>query len=207
MTLTYEKYIKQKSSWPVSGRHILAQYNENSIVVYQAFCPEIADYAIIHQKFGGNHYNMNRMSWIKTNFLWMMYRSGWAQKKNQEKILAIHLSVEGFENILLNAYTVTRQKIENKSTSDISIRLQWDPDHDPYGGKEERKAIQLGLKNDALIQFNENWIQKIEDVTEFVKLQFKLVLAKDLESLTIPKEDVYTPKDINIKSFIGLDDF
>jgi len=207
MTLTYEKYIKQKSSWPVSGRHILAQYNENSIVVYQAFCPEIADYAIIHQKFGGNHYNMNRMSWIKTNFLWMMYRSGWAQKKNQEKILAIHLSVEGFENILLNAYTVTRQKIENKSTSDISIRLQWDPDHDPYGGKEERKAIQLGLKNDALIKFNENWIQKIEDVTEFVKLQFKLVLAKDLESLTIPKEDVYTPKDINIKSFIGLDDF
>jgi len=26
---------------------------------------------------------MNRMTWIKPNFLWMMYRSGWASKKNQ----------------------------------------------------------------------------------------------------------------------------
>ncbi len=40
---------------------------------------------------------MNRMTWIKPNFLWMMYRSGWAVKKNQERILAIKLTKKGFE--------------------------------------------------------------------------------------------------------------
>ena len=55
-----------------------------TVVVYQAFNPEIAQYAVQNQHFGGPAYNFNRMSWIKTNFLWMMYRSGWATKKNQE---------------------------------------------------------------------------------------------------------------------------
>jgi hypothetical protein len=48
-------------------------------------------------------YNMNRMTWIKPNFLWMMYRSGWASKKNQERILAISLTRLGFEEILSKA--------------------------------------------------------------------------------------------------------
>ncbi|MFM7854759.1 MAG: DUF4291 family protein [Flammeovirgaceae bacterium] len=27
--------------------------------------------------------SLNRMTWMKPNFLWMMYRSGWATKHNQ----------------------------------------------------------------------------------------------------------------------------
>ena len=38
-------------------------------------------------------YSTTRMTWIKPNFLWMMYRSGWAEKKGQENILAIYLKV------------------------------------------------------------------------------------------------------------------
>ena len=36
--------------WPKEGKHILAQYDDNCIVVYQAFCPGIAEYAVEHQK-------------------------------------------------------------------------------------------------------------------------------------------------------------
>ena len=46
-----ESYIEQQEKvWPEEGRHILAQYDEDSVVVYQAYCPEIADYAVEHQK-------------------------------------------------------------------------------------------------------------------------------------------------------------
>ena len=56
-------------------------------------------------RFGGPDYNPDRMSWIKPNFMWMMYRCGWAQKTNQERVLAIRITKEGFEDILSKAYT------------------------------------------------------------------------------------------------------
>ena len=47
-----ESYMEQQEKvWPNEGRYILAQYDEDSIVVYQAYCPEIADYAVKHQKW------------------------------------------------------------------------------------------------------------------------------------------------------------
>ena len=45
--------------------------------MYQAFKPEIGQYAVAHQRFTGcPDYNSTRMTWIKTNFLWMMFRCG-----------------------------------------------------------------------------------------------------------------------------------
>jgi len=75
-----EKYIEQIKRLPNQGRQIIGQLNGDNIIVYQAFNPEIADYAIKNQKFGGEHYSFTRMSWIKPGFLWMMYRAGWASK-------------------------------------------------------------------------------------------------------------------------------
>ena len=49
--LQCESYVEQRDGvWPKAGRHILAQYDEESVVVYQAFCPEIAEYAVRNQK-------------------------------------------------------------------------------------------------------------------------------------------------------------
>ena len=46
-----QSYVEQRDGvWPQEGRHILAQYDEDSIVVYQAYCPEIAEYAVQNQK-------------------------------------------------------------------------------------------------------------------------------------------------------------
>eukprot|EP00029_Vermamoeba_vermiformis_P012521 TRINITY_DN7351_c0_g1_i1.p1 TRINITY_DN7351_c0_g1~~TRINITY_DN7351_c0_g1_i1.p1 ORF type:complete len:168 (-),score=0.65 TRINITY_DN7351_c0_g1_i1:298-801(-) len=80
-TLETEKYEDQLKIWPEEGRHILAHYDEDTVVVYQAFKPNIAKYAVENQKFGGPNYSETRMTWIKTNFLWMMFRSGWGSKK------------------------------------------------------------------------------------------------------------------------------
>ena len=46
-----QSYVEQRDGiWPRMGRHILAQYDEDSVVVYQAYCPEIAEYAVRNQK-------------------------------------------------------------------------------------------------------------------------------------------------------------
>src|ERR1051326_6100358 len=100
------------------------------------------------------------MSWIKPNFLWMMYRCGWASKENQERVLAIWITKKDFESILEQAvfssfqptyYTSHEQWKE--ALEQKEVRLQWDPDHDPYGGKLTRRAIQLGMKGKMLEDF------------------------------------------------------
>ncbi len=126
-------------------------------------------------------YSTSRMTWIKTNFLWMMYRSGWASKPSQERILAITITRRGFDEILLNAAT----------KGDGPVRLQWDPDHNPDGSKvPDRRAIQLGLRREMLEKFSREFIVKVDDVTEFVKEQAKNV-SDTCDNLMVPEEHVY----------------
>ena len=200
-----ESYSTQLKQWPQLGKHILAQYNDNRVIVYQAFNPVIANYAVANQRFGGPEYKMDRMTWIKPNFLWMMYRSGWASKKNQERILAIHLTREGFEEILRKAYTVNREREENVERAAVNVRLQWDPDHDPMGQSVARRAIQLGLKHNVKERFINEFTVKIEDITSFVHEQHKFVESGELEKLLTPTERVYVPQDPTIPKLIELD--
>src|SRR5215475_7595866 len=97
--LITESYVAQQLSWPKAGRHILAQYDEKSVVVYQAYRPSIGQWAIRHQRLGGPDFSYVRMSWIKPNFLWMMYRSGWGTKEGQETTLGLRLRREFFDRI------------------------------------------------------------------------------------------------------------
>ena len=100
--MSFKKNALQKNIWPESGKHILAQYDDETIVVYQAYKPSIGKYAAINQYFGGD-FSYSRMSWIKPNFLWMMYRSGWGTKPGQEVTLAIRISRLFFDTVLEKA--------------------------------------------------------------------------------------------------------
>src|SRR5262245_12853323 len=43
--LITEPYLEQAARWPSQGRHILAHFDDRSIVVYQAYKPQIAQFA------------------------------------------------------------------------------------------------------------------------------------------------------------------
>jgi hypothetical protein len=191
ITSSYNEQIK---NWPQKGHHIMAQFDDDKIIVYQAYRPEIGKFAIEHQKFGGP-FSLERMTWIKPNFLWMMYRSGWAYKEGQEVILAIHLKLEAFERYLENAvYSAYSEDLGisleewQDSVKTSSVRLQWDPDHDPYGNKIERRAIQIGLRNEYTKSFAQEDILLIEDISDFVKDQYQFVNKGELNKLHIPLE-------------------
>ncbi len=211
--LAIEPYFDQLQIWPRQGRHILAQYDQNSVIVYQAYKRSIGEWAIQHQQLGGPDFSYARMSWIKPNFLWMMYRSGWGTKKDQEMTLALRLPRTFFDGILGGAVESTFSADVHKShaewktaleTSDV--RVQWDPDHDPHGKPEERRAIQLGLRGKFLRQMGEESLLEIIDVSEFVIEQSKSVNSADLRELRTPKERVYEPANKNAGFRLGISD-
>lgn len=208
-TVFYENY---ENGLPQTGNHILAQQRANTVIVYQAFNPHIAEYAVSHQKFGGPHYKFSRMSWIKPNFLWMMYRCGWAKKENQERVLAIEINKADFDFILSEAVfssfkpeLYTSREEWQADLKKSKVRLQWDPDHNPKGGKLERKAIQLGLKGSLLRQYGTEWIVSIEDITDFV-LEQGTQLKKDFDKLRVMKETVYDLQSESIKKRLMIAD-
>jgi hypothetical protein len=206
-----EKYTEQVNRLPKTGRQIIGRKEGEHIIVYQAFNKNISDYAISHQQFGGSHYSFTRMSWIKPGFLWMMHRAGWAAKENQQAILAITLPLVHFKTILeqatISSYDKNLFATEaewKKELNATEVRLQWDPDHDPMGIKQERKAIQLGLKGAILKQFCTEWITQIEDITDFVREQHSHVVNHELDKLSVPFEEVINLEDSGIEQRIGI---
>jgi len=210
MKLLTTSYLTQTAQLPQDGRHIVAQYDETSVVVYQAYRPAIARFAVEHGYFGGE-FSFSRMSWIKPNFLWMMYRSGWGTKAGQEVTLAIRIKRSAFDTILANAVhssfvpEVYTSEAEWKQTvAQSSVRLQWDPDHHPSGAKLERRAIQLGLRNEVLAQYARDWIVDIQDISDFVQHQHQVVRSQDWTQLLVPSEAVYPVTDPAITKRLQL---
>jgi hypothetical protein len=196
-TLITEPYLTQLARWPQAGRPIMAQFDDEAIVVYQAYRPAIGHYAAANRQFGGE-FSFSRMSWVKPNFLWMMYRSGWGTKPGQEVTLAVWLRRAAFNTILTaavpSAFDPDRYADADDwrgavATSDV--RLQWDPDHDPAGAPLARRAIQLGLRGDTLARYATDWLLDIQDISALVAEQRAVVQARDYQRLITPREEVY----------------
>tara|TARA_R110002126_G_scaffold55819_2_gene149629 strand:- start:18066 stop:18707 length:642 start_codon:yes stop_codon:yes gene_type:complete len=201
MKLKTKLYKEQLKQWPEKGHHIMVQFDEDKVIVYQSYRSEIGLFAAENQFFGGA-FSLQRMTWIKPNFLWMMYRNGWGTKEGQEIVLAIHLKREAFERYLnKSVYSSYQEQIYGDretwktAVKNSDIRLQWDPDHNPYGNKLERRAIQIGIRNQEIKRFAKDDILEVEDISRFVKEQHQYVLNRQLDKLLIPEEKSFLPKD------------
>lgn len=210
MKLTLEPYLAQANRLPSNGRYILAQYDNNSIVVYQAYRPQIGRLAAECGYFSGE-FQFDRMSWIKPNFLWMMYRSGWGRKEGQETVLAITLQRTAFDKILAAAVhskyeraLYESQAEWKKAVRNSKVQLQWDPDRHPTGAKLERRAIQLGLRGEFLRKYATDWLLDIEDISDFVAQQLEFVKREDWANLLLPRETIYPVGDREVRAKLGL---
>jgi hypothetical protein len=209
MKLFTERYRDQLERWPKAGRHILAQFDDESIVVYQAYRPEIGHFAARHGYFGGE-FSLNRMSSIKPNFLWMMYRSGWGEKVGQEVTLAVRLRRGAFDEIFGLAVHSTfvpevygDHESWKRALAGSDVRLQFDPDRDPSGAPVERRAIQLGLRGSVLSRYSREWLIEIEDISDFVREQREIARA-NLDRLNTPREKPFPFRDHAVGQRLGL---
>ncbi len=209
MNLITEPYLAQQARWPRTGRHILARFDADAVVVYQAYNAAIGHWAAHHGHFGGE-FKMGRMSWIKPNFLWMMYRSGWGTKANQEVTLAIRLGRDAFDEILRLAVhssfdpdVYKTHESWQRAVTGSGVRLQWDPDHGPAGDPVERRAIQLGLRGDVLVRYAQEWPLDIQDISAFVTEQRANVMSP-FERLVTPREVVYPVAEPDVAARLGV---
>jgi hypothetical protein len=148
-------------------KQIRADFDARTLVVYQAYRSEIADAALAAQRFVAP-FSMTRMTWIKPSFLWMMGRCGWATKHDQQRVLAVRITREGFEQALSQS-TLTRA-----GASGAAVQVQWDPERSLRGGKLAERSIQVGLGRQVVRRYIEDWIVSIEDLTPLVARLRKL---------------------------------
>lgn len=200
MRLEIAPYLQQAAEWPSEGEHILAHHDDTSVVVYQAYRPSIGRYAIEHGHFGGPDYSFNRMSWVKPNFLWMMYRCGWGVKEGQEVILGLRIRRAFFDTLLdaavpssFDAARYASREAWQDAVATSEVRRQWDPDHGPSGAKLSRRAIQLGLRGSLLRAFATTELLEVIDMSEFVAQQREHA-QEDNPTLMTPVERVYQRK-------------
>jgi len=178
-------------------RNIYAIYDDKTIRVYQAYNNEIADEALKLGKFGSK-FSLTRMTWIKPSFLWMMYRSGWASKQGQERILAIDLKRGEFDEIVRNAVLSSFREVSDLSKEEwkeklenSEVRCQWDPDRDIYGNPIGRRAIQLGIKGETVRKYINDWIVNITDITDKVIGMRNNIQNRTFSESVLPQEKKY----------------
>ena len=170
---------------------IRAQYDRENIVIYQAYNKEVASKALTAQKFV-SPFSFKRMTWIKPSFAWLMHRSNWAQKKNQEHVLAVHISRLGWEKAISLGVLTNTEKTVFRSGKEWEaqfksalVHIQWDTERSARGAALNAFSIQVGLSSEIIKEYVDEWIVKIEDKTEDVRKLHRLLKLGNTKNFKI----------------------
>ncbi|GAA4921237.1 uncharacterized protein DUF4291 [Stackebrandtia albiflava] len=166
---------------------VRADYDADSIVVYQAYPSAIADAALRHGRFVPP-FSFQRMTWIKPSFRWLMHRSNWGRKSGQERTLAVRVSRAGWESALAAAVLTTG---EPDRLRDAPVHVQWDPERSVRGAALNHYSIQVGLGRAVIREFVEEWTVDIRDLTPTVRKLAEQVHAGADVRRRLPPERVY----------------
>ncbi|MBN8851223.1 MAG: hypothetical protein BGO55_10030 [Sphingobacteriales bacterium 50-39] len=193
-------------------KEIRAFYTDRYIRVYQAYNDAIADSALMNKRFVSPPFKIERTTWIKPSFLWMMYRSGWATKENQQRILAIDITHQGFSwalehsclsHFISTVYSSREEWQRVKANSPVVI--QWDPERDIYLNKLPHRAIQVGLTPEAAKKYINDWIIGISDITELAQTIKSFLDKKDItQGITLLPEERKYPLPEGIIEKLGI---
>lgn len=166
-------------------REVRAAFDDATVVVYQAYRPEIAQAALRAGTFV-EPFSLNRMTWIKPSFLWMAYRSGWGRKEGQEHVLAVRITRDGFDSALANAcLSAFEPEVHGtreawRAQRDASpVRVQWDPERDLALRELPHRAVQIGLGPAVVRAYVGEWIVGIEDATSTMRSVAELAARGD----------------------------
>ncbi|MEU7524780.1 DUF4291 domain-containing protein [Saccharothrix sp. NPDC042600] len=167
-------------------KEVRADYDDRLITVYQAYNDAIADAALAAGTFVPP-FRPGRMTWIKPSFLWMMYRCGWATKPDQERVLAVRITRDGFDQAVREAVP------SSERGGKPDVRVQWDPERNLHLKPLDHRSIQIGLAGRASRRYVDEWIVGITDVTPLAHEVHALVRSGDLDAATarLPRERPY----------------
>jgi hypothetical protein len=193
-------------------REIRADFDRDTIVVYQAYNDAIADAALSAGRFV-EPFSFNRMTWIKPSFLWLMERSGWGTKSNQTRILAVRITRAGWDAALEKGVLTAFEPAVHSSIAEwqkqfqvAPVHVQWDPERSIHGKKLDHRAIQVGISRTLIEAFVSEWITELRDLTETTTKIRSLRKAGhyDKARRLLPRETVY-PVTENVARRLGTE--
>jgi hypothetical protein len=196
----------------IPRRQVRGQFTDHTITVYQAYPPEISLPAVAAGRFVAP-FKRDRMTWIKPSFLWMMYRSGWASKPGQERVLAVEILRSGFEEALTSACLSHYDRDLHpdraawaRRVKTSPVRVQWDPERSLRLAPLPYRSLQVGLSGGAVDRYVDDWIVGIADVTAIAHaMRDRLAAGDDTGAAALlPTELPYPLPDI-VTAAIGAD--
>ncbi len=178
---------------------IRAACDRDTITIYQAYSPAIADAALKARRFVPP-FSFHRMTWIKPSFLWLMHRSNWGQKSGQDRVLAVRIKRTGWEKALSLAvltsfapgvFASPEEWAERFATA--RVHLQWDTERSLRGAGLPYYSIQVGLSRHVIREYVEAWVVGIEDYSPRVRKIYDLLRSgqADKAKRQLPAEKVY----------------
>ena len=178
---------------------IRADFDRDTITIYQAYPDRIADCALEAGRFVAP-FSFQRMTWIKPSFLWLMHRSNWGRKAGQERVMAVKIQRSGWEKALTSAVLTSYDSRVFSSNADwgerfaaATVHLQWDTERSLRGAALPYHSIQIGLSRHVIREYVDEWITKIEDLTPLVRKLYDLLQSgqADKAKRLLPLERVY----------------
>ena len=180
-------------------REIRADYDRDTIAIYQAYSPAIADAALEAGQFVPP-FSFHRMTWIKPSFLWLMHRSNWGLRSAQERVLCVRVKRSGWERALSLAcptsfvpgvFADPDEWAEQFAAA--QVHLQWDPERSLRGAGLPYSSIQVGLSRHVIREYVNEWVAGIEDITPRVRKIYDLLQSgqADKAKRQLPQERVY----------------
>jgi len=171
----------------------------NDLVVYQAYSDAIAEPALRAGRFRPP-FSRSRMTWIKPSFLWAAYRSGWAGKPGQERLLAITMPRECFVGALRKA---AREQWRGHCAAS-PVRVQWDAERDLHLQPLPYRSLQVGLGPPVVDSYVDEWILGIDDVTPTAH-RIERLLAQGLvaEAATLLPHERHLPLPADVRAAFG----
>ncbi|MFF4340782.1 DUF4291 domain-containing protein [Kitasatospora sp. NPDC001540] len=173
-------------------RQVRARYDDETVTVYQAFRPEIAEPAAAEGRFPAA-FSTERMTWVKPSFRWLMYRSDWARSEGQERVLGVVIRREGFDAALEAAVLSAYERGVHDSRAQwqrelrrSAARVQWDPERDLRLQPLAHRSLQLGLSGELVRRYAGEWLVRIEDLTPLAR-----ALHASRDAALLPPERPY----------------
>lgn len=205
-------YVEQQARWPDRGRLILAQYDEETVVVYQPQPSAVARYAAQRGRLDAPTFPFERTAWIETSFLGMMHRWEWGTRRDRGAMLAIWLRRAAFDALLAQAVpsrfeagVYLNWEAWQAALGASGVLLQWDPDYALDGLKLRRQALRLGLRGETLRRYVRECIAQVEDISAFVRQQAPFRCQAEL--LMMPAQRIYPVRDAALARRLGLDKY
>ncbi|MFE6178803.1 DUF4291 domain-containing protein [Streptomyces sp. NPDC056464] len=150
---------------------VRADFDARSIVVYQAYAPVIAEGALRAGRFVAP-FSFDRMTWIKPSLMWLMHRSNWARRAGQERVLAVRMTREGWEEALSRAVLTTA---DPAAVARAAVHVQWDPERSLRGAALNHYSIQVGIGRRLIRTFTDDWIVNLTDLTPRIRKASALI--------------------------------